>query len=114
MNIPKTYTEGVWYDPNFGGFCEIRNTGEDIVLVTDREPKDVYYSFARDGITDPEEIKENLRVCTRVPQEAVDDPKEFIQNTLESFAGGEFTQRTASRKEEIGVEYARYHIAITE
>jgi hypothetical protein len=108
--IDDKYLSGVWYDQLNGDYCEIQRGGlndenERLVELVNPETNSVYWDMPVSKWVEDEQ--QDFRP---VPEEAVEDPVNFIIEMLDFAQRGE----TLHRDGQIGLGYARQAVEIEE
>lgn len=102
------YADGIWYDSYNGDYCEIQSgtdgNGNEVVELVEPEAGFVYHEIPLPEWEDYERYD-----FAPVPQEAVDDPKDFMVEMLDMAQSGEALSDRGRR----GLGWARQQVSIT-
>lgn len=106
--IASDYLEGVWYDVDYDAFVTLKwDDTDDTVLVCDEA------GALLDSI---DEVDFDPVDYYRIPDQAVDDPVDFLERYIHKLTigecGGNYNQTTY--REEVAVQYAADHVDIVE
>lgn len=105
--VDDKFTEGVWYDIAAGQFCTIeRDDGRAVLCNPDTGEAE--YHFGAEGQEFPPED------FTRVPEQAVEHPAEYVQQAISILSSGSSEVHGYNNKSQIGLRYAREQVNIEE
>lgn len=117
MRLDDKYTDGVWYDLQSGDYCQFVETDEGVGLVKpgQQESEEPYYLFREEYDNDVEVATAIKRDFRPVPEEAVENPVDFVRKILDNVQSGHYGMDGLSADELTGLRYARrYGVEIIE
>jgi len=116
FQLEEKYTSGVWYDRMSGDFCTIQRGFDPdgdgdgrLVELVNPETELVYWDMSL------EEWEEEKRDFVQVEEEAVEDPVNFVRQSIDNLVeASNYGGSQLPFTEEISLQYARRKVKIVE